>query len=577
MTAQYDTITLGVSDLDRITLPKFQRGFVWNKTKKTSFIQTLHDGFPFGALLVYPETSDADSKLVLLDGQQRLSTILQYQHDQIPFWKPLNFDKYQECLNSINDMLDEEHILAEEEFDKLLTDKTDVADWADIVAPDDATKRKDLRGKVKELQTEISKFVDLSELGILAIKFTGSRDRIADVFANLNKGGMPLQKYEVFSAAWSNTEIRLLQAGESADGLQDRILELVKSYYSNMESKAEFELNDFSEDELSKSRVITLSEFAVALGAFVHELLPSLVGDTSSTQNEIGFGLLGIATGIDNRQLSTLNSKVDLINEELQLILEKTRRICIDLNGIFSKLLNQIIAGKKDTYVPGLTSSFKTLSYFAALWNLEEGSNQYQATLRNIPSYYVLDFWSRSWTSHGDQRLLDYYPKHGKRSYLQKPTIDQLMDAYAQWASDNTPGINFSKEVKALTTIHANQSYLSSVLPHGESFELEHIIAKKLVNAAENERDRKVYAGALGNCMYLPRQDNNKKKEKNLYEVNDEGRYDDLMSKALYFSEHDFVTIGNALEARDYDAINALVMKRGSLVAESIAQSLLSQ
>ena len=151
------------------------------------------------------------------------------------------------------------------------------------------------------------------------------------------------------------------------------------------------------------------------------------------------------------------------------------------------------------------------------------------------------------------------------------------MDAYAQWASDNTPGINFSKEVKALTTIHANQSYLSSVLPHGESFELEHIIAKKLVNAAENERDRKVYAGALGNCMYLPRQDNNKKKEKNLYEVNDEGRYDDLMSKALYFSEHEFATIGDALEARDYDAINALIMKRGSLVAESIAQSLLSQ
>lgn len=577
MTAQYDTITLGVSDLDRITLPKFQRGFVWNKSKKTSFIQTLHDGFPFGALLVYPETSDADSKLVLLDGQQRLSTIIQYQHDQIPFWKPLNFEKYQECLNSINDMLDEEHVLAEEEFDKLLTGKTDVADWADIVAPDDATKRKDLRGKIKELQTDISKFVDLSELGILAIKFTGSRDRIADVFANLNKGGMPLQKYEVYSAAWSNTEIHLLRAGESADGLQDRILELVKSYYSNMESKAEFELNDFSEDELSKSRVITLSEFAVALGAFVHELLPSLVGDTSSTQNEIGFGLLGIATGTDNRQLSTLNSKVDLINDELQLILEKTRRICIDLNGIFSKLLNQIIAGKKDTYVPGLTSSFKTLSYFAALWNLEEGSNQYQATLRNIPSYYVLDFWSRSWTSHGDQRLLDYYPKHGKRSYLQKPTIDQLMDAYAQWASDNTPGINFSKEVKALTTIHANQSYLSSVLPHGESFELEHIIAKKLVNAAENERDRKVYAGALGNCMYLPRQDNNKKKEKNLYEVNDDGRYDDLISKALYFSKPDFVTIGNALEARDYDAINALIMKRGSLVAESIAQSLLSQ
>lgn len=575
MTAQYDTITLGVSDLDRITLPKFQRGFVWNKTKKTSFIQTLHDGFPFGALLVYPETSDADSKLVLLDGQQRLSTILQYQHDQIPFWKPLNFDKYQSCLTSINSMLDEEHQVTEETFDGLLTNKIDVADWADEVAPSDAARRKELRDKIKELQTEIAQFVDLNELGILAIKFTGSRDRIADVFANLNKGGMPLQKYEVFSAAWSNTEIRLLQAGESANGLQDKILEYVKFYYSSMETKAEFELNDFSEDELSKSRVITLSEFAVALGAFVHELLPSLVGDTLSTQNEIGYGLLGIATGIDNRKLSTLNSKVDLINDELQLILEKTSRICVDLNGIFSKLLNQIIAGKKDTYVPGLTSSFKTLSYFAALWNLEEGSEEYRTTLKNIPSYYVFDFWSRSWTSHGDQRLLDYYPKYGKRNYLQHLTLEQLLDAYAQWASDNTPGINFSKEVKALTTIHSNQSYLSSVLPHGDSFELEHIIAKKLINAAENDRERRIFAGALGNCMYLPKQDNNKKKAKNLYEVNQEGRYDELMASSIYYTEEEFATISNALETRDYATINALIMQRGRRVAESIAQNLL--
>lgn len=575
MTAQYDTITLGVSDLDRITLPKFQRGFVWNKTKKTSFIQTLHDGFPFGALLVYPETSDADSKLVLLDGQQRLSTILQYQHDQIPFWKPLNFDKYQSCLTSINSMLDEEHQVTEETFDRLLTNKIDVADWADEVAPSDAARRKDLRDKIKELQTEIAQFVDLNELGILAIKFTGSRDRIADVFANLNKGGMPLQKYEVFSAAWSNTEIRLLQAGESANDLQDKILEYVKSYYSSMETKAEFELNDFSEDELSKSRVITLSEFAVALGAFVHELLPSLVGDTLSTQNEIGYGLLGIATGTDNRKLSTLNSKVDLINDELQLILEKASRICVDLNGIFSKLLNQIIAGKKDTYVPGLTSSFKTLSYFASLWNLEESSEEYRTTLKNIPSYYVFDFWSRSWTSHGDQRLIDYYPKYGKRNYLQRLTLGQLLDAYAQWASDNTPGINFSKEVKALTTIHSNQSYLSSVLPHGESFELEHIIAKKLINAAENDRERRIFAGSLGNCMYLPRQDNNKKKEKNLYDVNQEGRYDDLMASSLYYTEEEFATISNALEARDYATVNALIMQRGHRVAESIAQSLL--
>lgn len=52
MAAQYETITLGVNDLDRIELPKFQRGFVWGTKKKNDFVQTLHEGLPFGALLV---------------------------------------------------------------------------------------------------------------------------------------------------------------------------------------------------------------------------------------------------------------------------------------------------------------------------------------------------------------------------------------------------------------------------------------------------------------------------------------------------------------------------------------------
>ena len=61
MAAQYETIELGVNDLDRIELPKFQRGFVWGTKKKNDFVQTLHEGLPFGALLVYPKSQSADS------------------------------------------------------------------------------------------------------------------------------------------------------------------------------------------------------------------------------------------------------------------------------------------------------------------------------------------------------------------------------------------------------------------------------------------------------------------------------------------------------------------------------------
>lgn len=66
--AQYTSVILNYSDLERIIIPRFQRGFVWTAGKKKDFIQTLHNGFPFGSLLVYPENNSPDSKLQLLDG-----------------------------------------------------------------------------------------------------------------------------------------------------------------------------------------------------------------------------------------------------------------------------------------------------------------------------------------------------------------------------------------------------------------------------------------------------------------------------------------------------------------------------
>lgn len=575
MAAQYETITLGVNDLDRIELPKFQRGFVWGTKKKNDFVQTLHEGLPFGALLVYPKSQSADSKLILLDGQQRLSTIRQYRDNPLRFWKPLNYDTtYKEALDSINEKLGEEGALDEKKFDRLVSKKDDLADWADDASEDKAT-RKQLRDEIRKLQATVDKFVDLDSLGILAIKFIGSEDKIAEVFANLNKGGIPLSKYEIFSAAWVNTEITLLSSGESKE--QDAILKNVKDYYNSMSDRAEFELSNFSEDDLSKSRKITLSEFGTALGTFVSDRLPALVSSSDSTRNEIGFGLLGIAAGVDNRQLSTLNTSINAIKKDLQLILEKTSRICSDLQSAFGKLLNRVMAGKDQEYVTGLSASFKTLSYFAALWNLDPESQEYRDSLTNIPTYYVYDFWARSWMSHGDQRLLDYYPKFAKRSYRQALKRENMLDAYSQWASDITAGINFSKEVKALVTIHSNLSYMSKVIPHGETFELEHIIAKKLINEAEDPSNKQIYGGALGNCMYLPKQINNKKKEKNLYEENADGRYTDLISESSYFTEDEFKEIKSSLEAHDYSNVNGFIIRRGEIIAGAISDQLLNQ
>ncbi len=577
--ALYSSLDLTIGDLERTKLPSFQRKLVWTQKKKEAFIDTLRQGLPFGSVLVYPEDQSNDSMLLVLDGQQRLSTILEYRKCPLRFWKPLNLDEYQKALTDINALLPEEKQLTEKTFDAFYPwvesegdDSNEYADWFDEI--ESVTVRKAVRAQLRELRNSIKSFVDLDNLKIPAIKFVGSRELIATVFSNLNQGGTPLSKYEIYNAAWVHTSIKLLPSGESP--LQDAILDNVKRHYNDMVNRAEFELDGFSEDELTQSREITLSELGIALGMYVQKELKALVPQGENTVAEIGFGLLGIAVGVDNRSLSKLNTYTEAIDGQIQLILEKTERICVNLQDIFGKLLKRYKGKKNDEYMLGLSTTFKTLSYFAALWNLEPNSEDYRNSLENIKAYYLLDALNKSWSSHGDQRLLDYYPESKKRNYLESVDKSRLVDAFDHWLLDATPGIQFNKEVKAITTIHANLTYLSSVVPNGDDYELEHIVPKKVINQCDDASSRSFFGSVVGNCMYLPRIDNNKKKDKTLYDVKDPSRYSTLIKASLYPQEHELRKAIDALKKKDFETANQVVLKRSHDVAEAIAEGLLS-
>lgn len=576
--ALYSSLDLTIGDLERTKLPSFQRKLVWTQKKKEAFIDTLRQGLPFGSVLVYPEDQSNDSMLLVLDGQQRLSTILEYRKCPLRFWKPLNLDEYQKALASINALLPDEKQLTEKTFDAFYPwvesegdDSNEYADWFDEI--ESVTVRKAVRAQLRELRNSIRSFVDLDNLKIPAIKFVGSRELIATVFSNLNQGGTPLSKYEIYNAAWVHTSIKLLPSGESP--LQDAILDNVKRHYNDMVNRAEFELDGFSEDELTQSREITLSELGIALGMYVQKELKALVPQGENTVAEIGFGLLGIAVGVDNRSLSKLNTYTETIDGQIQLILEKTERICVNLQDIFGKLLKRYKGKKNDEYMLGLSTTFKTLSYFAALWNLEPSSDDYRNSLEDIKAYYLLDALNKSWSSHGDQRLLDYYPESKKRNYLEPVDKSRLVDAFDHWLLDATPGIQFNKEVKAITTIHANLTYLSSVIPNGDDYELEHIVPKKVINQCDDASSRSFFGSIVGNCMYLPRIDNNKKKDKTLYDAKDPSRYSTLIEASLYPQEHELRKAIDALKKKDFETANQVVLNRSHDVAEAIAEGLL--
>lgn len=554
----------------RIKLPRFQRKLVWPKSKKDQFINTLHEGLPFGSVLVYPESQEPDADLLIIDGQQRLSTIIEFNSDRLAFWKPLNQDTYLSALASINEALPEELQLSESQFDNLLRrNKLDLDDWLDDI--DDKSSRKTVRAQFGTIEKALAEYVDLSSLLIPAIKFIGDKSLIAEVFSRLNQGGIKLSKYQVFSAAWIHTQIKL-----STSGLQSAILDNVKKHYTSMGEGAAFELDGFSEDLLSATRIITLSDLATALGMFLQEHLKALAPQTDNKISELGYGLLGVAVDLDNRKLGHLVDYSDYIQANLQHILEKTDRICSNLQDVFSKMLKVVKANKNDEYARALSTNFKTLSYFAALWYLDPESEDYRSTLKNIKAHYLLDALTGVWSSAGDQRLLEYQPSSKKRDYLTPVSSSDLEAAFDQWLASSVAGIRFSSETKAIITIHANLTYLATTVPNGESFELEHIIAKKFIEAASDTTKKGLFGNSIGNCMFLPKGINNRKKAKTLYEVNTDGRYNKLIQESFYFSEQDLRAALDALSSGDRELVNEIIRARSNLIVSSTVKVLLT-
>ena len=74
-----------------ITVPKYQRGAVWNKDQKRKLIDSMNQGFPFGSILLY----DKGSTRQIIDGLQRSTTIIEYVKNPASFFEEVSiFDKF---------------------------------------------------------------------------------------------------------------------------------------------------------------------------------------------------------------------------------------------------------------------------------------------------------------------------------------------------------------------------------------------------------------------------------------------------------------------------------------------------
>lgn len=318
--SNYRIETINFEDLEnQMTIPTYQRPLVWSKSQKAAFIDNISRGFPFGSLLLYKY--DNAEQYSLIDGQQRFSTLREYQrHPEEYFPIESNSAKQIDSLMALSGAaqqsedartkLRNQFISAIKEMLHLHATKRNLpgsylAQQIKEIYPacSDGHMLEIVDIQV-ELITALDKYVNLSTLQIPCVFFTGDKSELPEVFANVNLGGRKLTKYQVFAAQWNRYQVQL-----SPEPYSDDILERTISRYEALtEDRDGLEIEDFSAEEMRRERIVTLPEFCHALGELVisrcRACWPDKAAEQDDTVDTIGYNTLAIAFGLRPQEIA---------------------------------------------------------------------------------------------------------------------------------------------------------------------------------------------------------------------------------------------------------------------------------
>lgn len=531
----YRTETHNFEQLDGLmTLPSYQRPLVWTEEQKANFIDNISKGFPFGSLLLYRD--GANDQYTLIDGQQRYTTLKDYASNPEKYF-PLEDSPIVDELMAVSGALEQpeaaqanlrskyigiiKEMIREQASGRQVPGSYLASEIMEVfpLAVQNNMKIVDIQG---EIISALDDYIDLSNLDVPCVIFTGDKADLPEVFANVNLGGRKLTKYQVFAAQWDRYRIHL-QVSEYSSQILDKT---ISRYEKLTEDRNGLVIEDFSPTEMKDNRTVTLPEFCHALGEMILEngkaCWSKKAMKADDTVDTIGYNTLAIVFGISPKEIKNLPeafASAGFENNEagtenlLCAIMDEYEKI----NARFAKYLRR--PGIKEQYETSKTGAqLQFLSFFAALWRLHYGAissptfepipgykhKGYNASAENIFPSFIHDLLTNQWRGSGDTRLGNYVI--GNLTYLMPVSKEKLQIAMSSYLEElnGSESVNVDPVAKTLLTVFANSQ---SGEYGAEKYDYEHLIPRDtLVKRHEGVPAYKAYkisGGGLGNIAYL--------------------------------------------------------------------------
>lgn len=547
-----------------IKIPIYQRGLVWDNQRKRDLIDSIKNGYPFGAVLIYQDK--INNRKQIIDGLQRISTITEFINNPGSFFEVTKSHK-----NEIHDLAQQIGIKG---GIKTLTKRVEtiLTNWIRSVLKEISSVDKidtyqfykhlkqqegGFEGHDEEVYNTFSPIIndfktacnDILNKEIPIIYVHGDETSLPDIFYRINTKGKPLTKYEVFRATWTDYSIYVQE-----DSLYP-IIENAYNYYAEIK-RLDIGLSDFNPDDIIRKRKLSFFDLCYGFGKMLQERFPALFGEKTKQKKIDGFGFTLI-----NSCLAKPYEDIEVLNTSIREMFDDDEEICeflekmIDTTEFVSNILKKYsefkLNQRQKSRLDRVHTELQIISIIVSVFltkyaeisydengnienigiNLQRSPKEWKQKKKifknNIERMYLIDIINRKWSGTGDKSLDDVvedpslYFKDVGWSYFER-VIDAWFEQkllerneYQKVSSDN------EQDRALLKTVYMKIFNAEEQLS-GDNFDLEHIIPKNLM------KDRlKQYKGVLrlpvssvGNLAVLPEGINRAKKDTPLHEAN---------------------------------------------------------
>ena len=548
----------------RITIPKYQRGAVWNKQQKEKLIDSMNKGFPFGSILLYENNGTRQ----IIDGLQRSTTIIEFVKNPAKFFTSDNVD--QRILNDIFLLFgvigDKDAII--DELEELIkkwvvenhhtmqdVERMQYGDLADEIIsqwPSAASNRNQIKDLIKQL---FSNFQDVCKniagMEIPALIYQGDESLLPEIFERINSQGAKLTKQQIYSASWANDFVKL------QDTKFDEIITNNRDRYDNMLDE-NMELDDYNPTELIRNKEVNIFELVFGFGKLISRKYPYLFtfDEKDKTKVEsVGFNLINACLLQKSANMRSLNVNlkrlIGLEADKIELFLTRV----LEAIDYIDKRLG---AGTKfkgntrsDSRVYPLHTEMQIISIIATVFiarhatyklddrgDLDNNSikidpniyNQKWANMKdtfndNIMKIYSIDILGQKWKGSGDKKLdnilTDSYYYNRVVNWKE---FEQILDVYytnLNSERNERKQVAAPKEPEKLILNLIYSSIFTAADQNDYScFDIEHIAPKNLMKdkICSYSEDFRLPISSVANLCLLPEYDNRTKKDKTIYQ-----------------------------------------------------------